>query len=149
MISRVFCKKCLSNTPCVCVCAQWLQLCPNLCDPVDCRPPGSSVHGDSPGRNTGVGSHALLQGILPTQGSNQHFFRFLHWQEGSLPLAPPGGWKWKWSRSVVSDSSVPGTVTYHAPLSMGFSRQEYWSGLPFASLEDLPNPGIKLGSPAL
>ena len=39
-----------------------------LCDPMGCGLPGSSVHGDSPGRNTGVGSHALLQGIFPTQG---------------------------------------------------------------------------------
>ena len=46
------------------------QSCPPLCDPMDCSPPGSSVHGDSPSRNTGVGSHAFLQGILPTQGSN-------------------------------------------------------------------------------
>ena len=46
------------------------QLCPTLCDPMDCSPPGSSVHGDSPGKNTGVGYHALLQGIFPTQGSN-------------------------------------------------------------------------------
>jgi len=38
---------------------------PILCDPMDCSPPGSSVHGDSPGKNTGVGSHALLQGIFP------------------------------------------------------------------------------------
>ena len=38
--------------------------------PHDCNPPGSSVHGDSPGKNTGVGCHALLQGIFPTQGSN-------------------------------------------------------------------------------
>ena len=37
------------------------QSCPILCDPVDCRPPGSSVHGDSPGKNTGVGCHALIQ----------------------------------------------------------------------------------------
>ena len=41
------------------------------------------------------------------------------------------------------------TVAYHAPLSIGFSRQEYWSGLPFPSPEDLPNPGIEPGSPAL
>ena len=41
-----------------------------LCDPKDCSPPGFSVHGDSPGKNTGVGYHALLQGIFPTQGSN-------------------------------------------------------------------------------
>ena len=41
---------------------------PTLCDPMDCSPPGSSVHGDSPGKNTGVGYHALLQRTLLTQG---------------------------------------------------------------------------------
>ena len=46
------------------------QSCPTLCDPIDGSPPGSSVHGDSPGKNTGVGCHFLLQGIFPTQGSN-------------------------------------------------------------------------------
>ena len=45
--------------------------------------------------------------------------------------------------------ATPWTVTYQAPRSMGFSRQEYWSGLPFLSPGDLPNPGIKPGSPAL
>ena len=45
-------------------------LCPTLWDPMDCGPPGSSVHEDSPGKNTRVGCHALLQGIFPTQGSN-------------------------------------------------------------------------------
>ena len=45
---------------------------------------------DSPGKNTGVGCHALLQGIFPTQRSNLHLLYFLHWQTGSLPLAPPG-----------------------------------------------------------
>ena len=44
---------------------------------------------------------------------------------------------------------TPWTVAYQAPLSMGFSRQEYWSGLPFSSPRDLPNPGIKPGFPAL
>ena len=39
---------------------------------MDCSPPGSSVHEDSPGKNTGVGDHALLQGISPTQGSNPY-----------------------------------------------------------------------------
>ena len=43
----------------------------------------------------------------------------------------------------------PWTVTHQAPLSMGFSRQEYWSGLSFPSLEDLPDPGIKPKSPPL
>ena len=41
----------------------------------------------------------------------------------------------------------PWTVTHQAPPSMGFSRQEYWSGLPFPSPEDLPGPGIEPGSP--
>ena len=46
------------------------QSCLTLCDPMDGSPPGSSVHEDSPGKNTGVGYHALLQGILAIQGSN-------------------------------------------------------------------------------
>ena len=46
------------------------QLYPTLCDRMGCSLPGSSVHGDSPGKNTGVGCHALLQGIFPTQGWN-------------------------------------------------------------------------------
>ena len=51
---------------------------------------------------------------------------------------------------VVSDSAQPPwTVAHQAPLSMEFSRQEYWSGLPFPSPGDLPNPGIELGYPAL
>ena len=44
---------------------------------------------------------------------------------------------------------TPWTVAHQAPLSIGFCRQEYWSGLPFSSLGDLPDPGIKPGSPAL
>ena len=52
---------------CVCLAAQSH---PTLCNPMDCSPPGSSVHGDSPGKNTEVGCHALLQEIVPTQGSN-------------------------------------------------------------------------------
>ena len=44
--------------------------CLTFCYPIDCSPPGSSVHGDPTGKNTGVGCHALLQGIFPIQGSN-------------------------------------------------------------------------------
>ena len=44
---------------------------------------------------------------------------------------------------------IPWTVAYQAPLSMEFSKQEYWSGLPFPSPLDLPDPGIKPRSPAL
>ena len=50
----------------------------------------------------------------------------------------------------MSDSfATPWTVARQAPLSMGFSRQEYWSGLPFHSPGDLPDPGIEPTSPAL
>ena len=52
------------------------------------------------------------------------------------------------SLSCVQLFATPWTVAYHSPPSMGFSRQEYWSGLPFSS-EDLPDPGIEPESPAL
>ena len=53
------------------------------------------------------------------------------------------------SLSRVRLFATPLTVAYYAPLSMGFSRQEYWSGLPFPSPEDLPDPEIESRSPAL
>ena len=53
------------------------------------------------------------------------------------------------SLSRVQLFGTPWTVAYQAPQSMEFSRQEYWSGLPFPSPGDLPKPGIKPGSPAL
>ena len=55
---------------CACVHAQLIWSCLTLCDPMDCSPPGSSVNGDSPGKNTIVGCHDFLHGIFPTQGSN-------------------------------------------------------------------------------
>ena len=59
------CSRCFTHVLC------WFtQLCLTLCDPTDSSPPGSSVHRDSPGKNTGMGCHALLQGIFPTQGLN-------------------------------------------------------------------------------
>ena len=51
--------------------------------------------------------------------------------------------------SVVSDSETLWTVACQVPLFLGFSRQEYWSGLPFPAPEDLPNPGIKTRYPVL
>ena len=55
----------------------------------------------------------------------------------------------KKSLSRVRLFANPRTIAYQAPPSMGFSRQEYWSGLPFPSPGDLPYPGIEPGSPAL
>ena len=60
------------------------QLYVTVCDPVDRSPPGSSVHGNSPGKNTGVGCHALLQGIFPTQGANPGRF-FTIWATREAP----------------------------------------------------------------
>ena len=87
--------------PCVltqCLCAESLQSCPALCDLMDYSPPASSPW-DFPGKNSGVGCHALLQGIFLTQGSNPHLFCLLHWQAGSLPLALPG-------KPILSDTGI-------------------------------------------
>ena len=57
---------------------------------MDCSLLGSSVHGDSSGKNTGAGCHFLLQGIFQTQGLSPRLLCLLHWQAGSLPPAPSG-----------------------------------------------------------
>ena len=118
------------------------------CDPKDCSPPGSFV--------LEWVAISLLQGIFLTQGLNLSFFRLLHRQVDSLLLSHWGSpaqaltiafmHSCMLSHSVVSNSLQPHKDN---PLSMGFSRQEYWSGLPFPSPRDLPNPGIKPASPAL
>ena len=87
-----------------------LQSCPTLCDPIEGSPPGSSV-----------------PGILPA--------RTLAW----VAISFSNAWKWKVkvkSLSRVGLLATPWTTAYQAPPSMGFSRQEYWSGLPLPSLED-------------
>ena len=67
-----------------CVCA---QSCLTLWDTRYGSPPGSSVHGDTLGKNIGVVCHALLQGILPTQGSNPSLLQLLHWHANFPPLS--------------------------------------------------------------
>ena len=74
----------------------WVQACMlsrfssvQLCDPMDCSPPSSSVHGDSPGKTTGVGCHFLLQGIFPIQRLNLCLLHLLHCQVDYLPPVPP------------------------------------------------------------
>ena len=82
-----------------------------------------------------------------------------------IPFLSPSHWtfiyqvpathkaQWCSGGSLVAKScptlATPWTAARQASLSMGFSRQEYWSGLPFSSPEDLPDPGIKLGFPTL
>ena len=69
---------------------------------------------------------------------------------------PPGFYSWIWKVKVKVKSlsrvrlfATLWTIAHQAPPSMGFSRQEYWSGLPFPSPGDLPDPGIEPKSPAL
>ena len=71
------------------MCVLVIQSCSTLCNPMDCSPPGSSVHGISPGKNTREGCHFLCQGIFPTQGSDPRLLHLLQWQD-SLPSEPPG-----------------------------------------------------------
>ena len=97
-----------SSGPCAtAAAAKSLQSCPTLCDPTDGSPPGSPVPG-------------ILQA------------RTLEWVAISFSSA------WKWKAKVNSLSRVrllatPVTAAYQAPPSMGFSRQEYWSGVPLPS----------------
>ena len=142
---------------------------------MDCSLPGPSVHGNSPGKNPGVGCHALLHGIFPTQGSNPglpHFRWILYYlshhgspwilewiaypfsRGSSQPRNPTGvsctagrfftSWATREAHSgmlllLLSRFShvqlcvTPQTAAHQAPLSLGFSRQEHWSGLPFPS----------------
>ena len=109
---------------------------------------------DSPGKNIGMGCHALLQGIFPIQGWNPHLLHLLHWQSGSLLLMPTGNTKYlhvclhaKLLQSC-STPCEPISVSCQAPLSMGFSRQEYWNGLPCPPPGDLPDSGIEATFPA-
>ena len=93
---------------------------------MDCSPPGSSVRGDSPDKTTGVGCHALLQGILPTQVSNQHLLCLLHWQAGSLPLAPPGKLKFM----LVEHKSKTCPNNSKGPREKPFGRRTSWPDCP-------------------
>ena len=87
--------------------AKSLQSCPTLCDPTDGSPPGHPRPWDSPGKNTGVGYHFLLQCMKVKRESEV---------AQSCPLL-----------------ATPWTAAYQAPPSLGFSRQERWSGVPFPS----------------
>ena len=116
------------------------QSCLTLCHPMDCNPPDSSVHGIHQAR--------ILEWVaMPcSRGSSQPRDRTQSpaLQADALPSEPPGKpLKLKVeSLSRVQLLATPWTVTHQAPPSMGFSRQEYWRGLPFPSPGDLPNPLI-------
>jgi len=87
-------------------CAKSLS-CAWLCDPIDCSLPGSSVHGDSPGKYTGMGCHTFFEGIFPTQVSNPglpHCRQILYHLEKSMATHSNILTLVQFSRSVMSDS---------------------------------------------
>ena len=118
-----------------------IQSCLTLCEPMDCSPPGSSVHVNSPGKNTGVCCHVLLQGIFPTQVSHVAGSFFTVWATRKK--------KKEKFLSRVWLFAIPWTVAYQASPSMGFSRKEYWSGLLFPLPGGLSDPEMEPASPAL
>ena len=94
------------------------QSCSTLCNTMDCSQPGSSVHGILQAGILEWGCHALLQKIFLTQGLNSCLSCLLHWQSGSLSLAPPGNpclLLPLFSCPVVSDSLRPHGLQYTRP----------------------------------
>ena len=121
--------------------------CPTLGDPL-AKPARLLCPWHFLDKDTGEGCHFLLQGSSPPRDQTWVFCIvggfFPNWTTSEAHS------KWSVSHWVMADSFVtPWTVAHQTPLSMGFSRQEYWSGLPFPSPGNLSNPGIKPGSPAL
>ena len=104
---------------------------PILCDPMDCSPPGSSVHEDSPCKNTGVGWHALFQSVFPTQGMNpglRHCRQILYHlsHQGSprilvcvaYPFSGGSSWLRNWTRvSCIAGRFFTSWVSREAPTS--------------------------------
>ena len=133
---------------------------------MDCSPPGSSVHGIlqagllewvampssrvsfQPKDPTRVSYVSALAGRVFTPSATMITISN-GLPQRTLPLCLTVGLYVCVSHSVVSDSATPWTVACQAPLSMEFSRQEYWNGLPFPSPGDLPDPGMESQSPAL
>ena len=91
------------------------KLCPSLCNPMDCSPPGSSVHRDFRGKNIKVDCHFLLQGMFLTHRLNLCLLHLLHWQADSLPpshLGSPelhGSYKqWHWNQTdYIWNTALP------------------------------------------
>ena len=112
---------------------------------------GSSVRGDSPDKNTGMGCYALLQGIFPDQESNpglQHYWLILYHlsQQGS----PYKEVHWLLHGTFPIQGLNPGLPNCRLFTSWGVREaQEYWREQPIPSPEDLPDPGIQPGSSAL
>ena len=98
------------------------QSCLSLCDPMDCNSPDSSVHANSPGKNTG--SHALLQGVLPTQGSNPGL---LHYRQILYHLSHQGSLSQRVLPSFEKILAVPTSRPWHMLSSSSKTPFLLWS----------------------
>ena len=125
-------------------------MCPALCDPIDCSPPGSSIHGILQGRILEWVAISFSRAGLPYPEIKPEFPALAG---GFFAIESPGKpLKWVCVFSCVRLFATPWAVARWPPLSMGFSRQEYWRGLPCLSPGDIPDPRVKstfLTSPAL
>ena len=120
------------------------QSSPTLCDPLDCSPPGTSVHGDSLGKNTGVSCHVLLQGIFPIQGLNpgllhcRWIFYHLSYQGSSWILewvAYPFSRRSCWPRNWTGVSCIAGRfftswATLGSPTCILYNWSRKWQPTP-------------------
>ena len=124
------------------------QSCPTLSNPMDCNPPGSSIHRIFQAR-------VLEWGAIAFSGFHTNLFQISF---PSVPVSITLCFLSYWAKrhrmaspvkllSRVQLFAIPWTIAYQAPPSMEFSRQEYWSRLPFPSPGDLPHPEIKPRSP--
>ena len=115
------------------VCVLSLSVISDLLLPPGLQPTRFLCPWDSPDKDTGLGCYSLLQGIFLTQGSNP---ALLYCRQTLNHLSHQEAYSVQ-SLSCVQPSVTPWTAAFQAPLSMGFSRQEYWSGVP------LPSPFIQ------
>ena len=109
-----------------------IRLCPILWDPRDCSLPGFSVHGDSLGKNSGVGCHALLQGIYPTQESNPDLLLY-----GIFPTQRlnPRLLHCRWILYCLSHQEGPRILDW---VAYSFSRGSYRPRTPALQVDSLP-----------
>ena len=106
----------------VCLCAQQLQSCLILCDPMDCSLLGSSYPWGFPGKNIGVGCRFLLQGIFSTQGLN---LGLLHWHSGSLSLSHLGYACVTHSKQIIKTFPLKeGKCESHTPVTFSFQLRD-------------------------
>ena len=122
------------------------QSCPTLSDPMEGSLPGSSTHGIFQATVLEWGANCYCFACVKAQSLK--YTKALRLRECLNTVCPCLSILYR-VVCMHACSAIPQAVAHQIPLSMEFSRQEYWNGLPFPPPGDLPNPGIELTSPAL